>query len=549
MEAVLPKTINYLDTLPKAIPSEKKRRNFFPANGQSFVAGQTVIIEVSDPRHFLDVSNSFLRFTVTMGNAFGGALTFNPDYGGGYSWLRNFRVQQNGNTIMDLQRYNRLYSAIIAPTTGANDWSQTTSLTNQIGTANRTGAAALNTPATQPETDGGVLKLTQCGSIANALLVANGDSADFCVPLYGGLFSQDKLIPLPLLNQPLQLIFDLEDDINCGAWSAAPGVGQGLTISNFRYCAELVDVPREIIGYLKTVQEQHGGALIIPSSSYEHQQATLDGMVAAGGAVNSGFQGEKIISIPSRKRSIKSVQFVCMSNPAGQIEAIAALGGSAIPGRGIHSVYNLSCSKNPCIVDYQLKAGAHVMPPTAINGPGGRSINVAAGGCGTAPVANLPNKEENRGEVCLEVAKAVGHLGTMIGLGNCNCLTFHNDPLNVGTDWCVSQAQGGGADSIASNNATIVNTLLENQWNFSPFAIDLESYQKEALNAGFDTKSLSLQMNLVININNQRSTLGAVGLTPGPLNLGMVNDVLVDTFTYYDVMYYINSDGTITYSD
>tara|TARA_R110002096_G_scaffold54803_1_gene141262 strand:+ start:1631 stop:3271 length:1641 start_codon:yes stop_codon:yes gene_type:complete len=546
MEAVLPKNINYLDTLPKAVPAEKKRKNFFPANGQTFVAGQTVIIEISDPRHFLDASNSFLRFTAQMN----GALNFSPDYGGGYSFIRNFRVQQAGNTIMDIQRYNRLYNAIIAPTTGGEGWLNTHSLTNQSGAATRTGAAAANAFALQADMDGGVLKLTQCNPIVNPILLGNGATADFCVPLFGGLFSQNKLIPLPLLNQPIQLIFDIEADENVGVWSAAPGGVATLSVSNFRYCAELVDVPRDIIGYLRSVQDLHGGSLVMPGSSYEHQQATLDDMASA--AANGGFVGEKIVPIPSRKRSIKSVQFCCMSD-ASSIAPIAAIAASGIPGSGTHSVYNLSCSKNPYIVNYQLKAGSHVMPPTAINGPGGRQALVAGalGGGGAAPVVGLPDREQNRGEACMEVAKAVGHLGTTIGLGQCCSMTFMTDAENVGTDWVVGQGMAGaGGDVIATSNGLIdAGNIERSQWSFSPFAIDLEAYQKEALNAGFDTKELSLQMNLILNINNTRSSLGGGAGFPDVTNVGLVHNVLVDTYTYYDVMYYINRDGTITYSD
>ena len=62
MEAVLPSNVNYLDTLPRGVPAERKRKNFFAANGTQYRPGQTAIIEISDPRCFLDPVNSFLRF-------------------------------------------------------------------------------------------------------------------------------------------------------------------------------------------------------------------------------------------------------------------------------------------------------------------------------------------------------------------------------------------------------------------------------------------------------------------------------------------------------
>ena len=103
MEAVLPKNVNYLDTLPKGVPAERKRKNYFAANGTQYRPGQTIIIEVADPRSFLDPVNSFLRFSVENQNGAGGV--FVPELGGGYGFIQNFRVQQAGNTIMNIQNY------------------------------------------------------------------------------------------------------------------------------------------------------------------------------------------------------------------------------------------------------------------------------------------------------------------------------------------------------------------------------------------------------------------------------------------------------------
>ena len=112
MEAVLPSNVNYLDTLPRGVPAERKRKNFFAANGTQYRPGQTAIIEISDPRCFLDPVNSFLRFSVSLDA--GAAGTFCTELGGGYGFLKNFRIQQAGNTIMNIQEYSRLYCGIIA---------------------------------------------------------------------------------------------------------------------------------------------------------------------------------------------------------------------------------------------------------------------------------------------------------------------------------------------------------------------------------------------------------------------------------------------------
>ena len=198
MEAVLPQSINYLDTLPKAIPSERKRRNFFAANGTQYRPGQTIIIEVQDSRAFLDTQNSFLRFTLTNQSAAlaGGLGNFSPEFGGGYACIRNFRVQQAGNTIMNIQEYSRLYNAIIGPVTAGRNWKSINSATQNVACYGNlltaVGPNTPNAPGGPGEFDGGMAAASNVSSLANPLLTP-ALSLEYCVPLYGGLFSQDKL--------------------------------------------------------------------------------------------------------------------------------------------------------------------------------------------------------------------------------------------------------------------------------------------------------------------------------------------------------------------
>ena len=543
MEAVLPKSVNYLDTLPKAVPSERKRKNFFAANGTQYRPGQTMIIEVSDGRAFLDPHNSFLRFTVTNQ----GANNMVPELGGGQAFIRNFRVQQNGNTIMNIQAYNRLYCGIIAPTTGGNQWRAATSVyENVAGYGTQTGAAATsNVPAPVLEFNGGHATSSNVPSLNNPMA-----TMEFCVPLIGGLFSQSKLIPLPLVsqNQPIQLIFDLETEDNCVVWDAQPAGPADLLISNVRYCAEMVEVPRDVLGYLSQQQAAHGGSLIIQASSYEFS----NGVLAAGAT------GAHIINIPSRKRSIKSIQFVAMAN-ATTIINFAAAAGSGIPaGSGPWGVFNLSTSNNPCIASYQLRAGSLVMPPTAIQGPGGRNNGVVglpgAPRAGNITVAGLPNEDSNKGEAAFEMAKALGHLGSTMGMGGCSRLTYANSDQvgfgNTGTNWVCGQGMAGaGADFICGPEGLAPGApSVGDQWKFSPFAIDLEAYQHQAIDSGLDTKTLSLQMTLHLEIDNVLSIpdTGGGGFAAAA---GQSSPVQFDIYTYHDILYYFNSDGSITYSE
>ena len=547
MEAVLPSNVNYLDTLPTAVPAERKRRNFFAANGTQYRPGQTIIIEISDPRCFLDPVNSFLRFSLENQSAAGNYV---PELGGGYGWIKNFRVQQAGNTIMNIQEYSRLYCGIIAPVTGGRQWKAVTSVyQNQpsYGTTVQAAGPTINTPGGAGECDGGMITAVNVGSMANALLTP-AVSADFCLPLFGGLFSQDKLIPLPMLNQPIQLIFDLNEAQYAGACDFVPAPADFL-ISNVRYCAEMVEVPRDVLGFLSQQQQAHGGALVIPTSSYEYQRANLE----------AGATGSQILNIPSRKKSIKSIQFVAMADPT-TITAFAGAAGSGMgANRGPWEVFTQTTSANPCLVSYQLRAGSMVMPPTAIQAAGGRGPPGGAGvNAGVAPVAGLPNNDNNKGEQVFELAKAFGHLGSAIGLGGCARLTYSNPEVTfggaqvrIGTNWVVPQGQAGpGADGIGQPEADVAGgpPAFGDQWKYCPFALDLEAYQNEALNSGLDTKTLSLQMQLHLEIANDRSVAdtGGGGLAAAA---GQSSAINFDIYSYHDILYYFNSNGSITFSD
>ena len=73
---------------------------------------------------------------------------------------------------------------------------------------------------------------------------------------------------------------------------------------------------------------------------------------------------------------------------------------------------------------------------------------------------------------------------------------------------------------------------------FAPFGLDFEAFQKEAVNSGLNTESLALSMDLVLDIDNPSAVAGE----------RQEQQVNLDIYTWYDIIYYINMDGTITYS-
>lgn len=545
MERVLPKTVDYLDVLPKAIPAERKRKKFHPANGTQYTQGQTIIIEVADPRHFLDPANSFLEFTFQ--NNSGQNLSL--DFGGGETLIRNLRLQQAGNQILDIQNYNRLMCAIINPVFHnrykENEGSinnMSSGDTNMIATVN-----GRNVPSIAGDNNSGKnsgSSYTLCGNGAAAAndrgMIANGGSVVFSIPLTGGLFSQAKLLPLPLLREPLQIIIDLEPNIQTiGVYTAAPAAGGSYLINNVSYTSELIDVPREVLSMLRGVQEMNGGSLLLQANSFEYNNGTIP----------PAHNGEITINIPTRKKSIKSLLF-CGQGPRTSLTT-AFTDVMGMTAAGEFSAYTLSQSANFLLNSYQVKAGSLVHPPQPIRGPGGFGMNGVATGT---------NAQLQRGEAVEELSKSFGFLGTTIGSGVLNTATYSPIKKTQTIDGGAAVVDVPGADMVkldaggailrqrdivggsGARAAGAPNELTlggrPSQMEFAPFGLDFEAFQKEAVNSGLNTESLALSMDLVLDIVNP----SAAAITQ------QSQQVNLDIFTWYDIIYYINMDGTITYS-
>ena len=480
MEQVLPKSINYLDVLPKAVPSEKKRKYFYASNGTRYLMGATVIIEIADPRSFLDANNSWLEFQVS--NTTG--ATIGLDLGGANNFIQNFRCIQAGNELFRINNYSKLVNAVIAPVQDVSDVRGDKSLIGLGRFQNANGVGFQN---------GELAALATAGADMTGAHNANtqiGAGANFNVstPLIGGFFSQagqPKLVPLPLLNQPIQLMFDLSTVEDIGVFSGLPATYE---ITRARFVAELVEVPRDVLGYIKEVQLMHGGSLSMQCSSYEHSSA---GIAAAA-------TGQQVIPIPSRKRSIKSIFFV----GASQTYTGAGVGAA-------WNTYNLSFGGTMDLVDYQVRAGSIVVPQPGVTCQGTTN--------GVEPKATY----NNRGEMLQELTKSFGKLNATVGSGLLNRLSY----ASTNSDNAIT-------DAFAAPSQQSPQT--DDPYIVCPFGLDLEAYRNEAINSGFDTQTLSLEMNLQLNLATP-----AVAVEP----------IIVDCWTLYDMQLYFNADGSMTFED
>lgn len=523
-ERVLPSNVDYLDRPPKAVPSERKRRKYYPANGTQYSPGQTIVIELSDPRCLLDPANSFLEFDYENLSA----RSLGLDIGGGSVFIKRLRLVQAGNEIMRINEYNRLVSAIVDPVMNRLNTQRVSALTNLTGFDNDGDLIVPNGALDGRDTAyARHSELDRIEATGNPLARAR-----LCVSLIGGLFSQDKFLPLPMLKEPLQIHIDLEADgreIGCYNLNPAEDPDTLYRISNVSYTAELVEVPNMVLDNLKSVQARMGGSLIVQAQSYEHFSAQTE----------AGFSGETNLRIPSRKKSIKSLLWVCEGDKTTLATAFTDA-AAAVPS-GIGRIYTKSFSANPFLAGYQIKAGSMVFPPQKIQAPGGKGVGGTAGLTGADAILR-------RGEAINEVMKAFGLTGTMIGSGTLGSTTYATNNLtnsalavgenpvdDFGADYVATTTNGAGVNVIRPvDNGGRNNTVIGAGYHCTPFALDLESFQKDAVLSGIDTETMALQMELIVDIEN------GAGNQTQPVNF--------DIYAWYDVMYFFNSDGTITYS-
>ena len=497
MERKMPSSIDYSDVLPLSVPAVSRRRKFFPVNGGEFsdIGNNEIRIPIHSTNALLDVEHSYLDFTLTNNNIAAGnpgAVNFSPDLGGAAMFFSRVRVEQQGKVLSDTQEYNRLMASVLNPLceTGGGRLAGTIKDFTMGGQAT---AGPNATPFANAARRGDRVALCNHGG---GDLIDGQQSVRFSMPLITGLFTQDKLVPLPLVdkNNPLTIVLNLDVIANYGLYSALPVAGS-MVISKICYNAQLVEVGGDVIQQFSMMRDMMGGQLALAGQDWEHNSTNLQGGAAGGG-------GERVVPIPIRKRSIKSLFWVANS------ESLANTG----PLAGFHLCYNKSFGGTCNIDSYQLKVGSVVYPPTAIEGPGDS--------------AGAPS-QLRRGESIMELCKAIGTLSFAAPSGRIlNTLTYCGDAASAVAAQTASGDNGvGGAPLILDTNEPGC---------CAPFGLDLESFQHTAIESGVDSETMAMQTNLILNIG--AATIGA-------------EDKTIHTWTCYDKQYYFNADGSVSMSD
>ncbi len=481
-DRVLPSNVDYTKILPLAVESRSRRRSFFPTNGQSFASAGNNIIRIDVAASaFLDTRHSYLRFRYT--NA--AANTCGFDFGGGHGFIRRLRIEQAGNVLSDVNHYNKLMSAIILPCQGGIDSVAHRSLTEGQRFANARAQGTSTAPCPAADVSGAVVN-TPCNSSEVVDFVGGGGgslSYTFSIPLMNGLLgtTQDKMVPLQMLgSSPITIEIELADGLDIGAYGGAVAAPT-YTIDDVRYIAQLVEVGPEVDAQLRMVQEVSGGKLVLNGVDYSH----------FSGQVSAGATGTQTINVPARRKSLKSLFFV------GASQSYAAGAGA-----GNHSQsFNLSFGGNMTLQDYQIKIGSVVYPPTPV-------VCDWNGAAGTSAFT--------RGEAFSELAKCWGSVSSVNGTGSLSTINYAVNRGNV-------------AEMVRDPG----NGVAVPSYEFCPIAMDLESFQRTALESGVNTADRSLPISLLLNVQ------GGAG----------ANEAFnIDAYVAYDSLYFIDSVGNIRVS-
>ena len=393
--------------------------------------------------------------------------TFGLDNGGLHAFVRRLRLEQAGSILFDCNRYDKLLSAILLPCQSNLQTQADRSITEAQRYGNDGAAGALNDPEGAANTGGEFINGVHNQEDQFAV---NGEFT-LCAPLVGSLFSQDKLVPLQLLSSsPLTIEIELAPAGDVGIVAGMNNMTD-YTITNIAYVAQLVDVSPEVDNQVRMIQELSGGAIVLNCTDYTH----FNGNIAANST------GTQAINVPARRKSIKNLLFV------GASQVFGAGGGQALQ----RVVYNTSSGGHMNLIDYQVKVGSIMHPATPIR------CNFNVGG-----------DINTRAEAFEELTKCFMPVSNAIGLGG------------------LSRVNYAVADGQTGNMAA-----TGNRPTYCPLGVDMEAFQRTAIEAGISTAEKSTPITLLLNIGT-----------------AMANSINIDAYVSYDALYYIDSSGVISVS-
>ncbi len=424
VERKAPKSVRYSDVLPMALPSSSNRRIFLPTTGAEYAPDGNNIVRIdlaSDS--FLNPQNTYLQYDLENADATASSkLTQDPSPMAPFA---RQRIESAGVVLEDTFQIGRLYSLL---------------QNNQVSTSNLMSEGSIlgnynedfvtSAPAGTDLTVRANPKFMPSGNAIQR--IDSGESKTICVPIVSALFSQQKLIPLFLLNGGLTLELTLNNAQSVGVASTDDGadppvftfVAPQWKVKNVRVVSEMVEMSNDFYDALRS-EMMLTGSISIHGHGYRHYSNTI-----AGGDSNP------TLNIPARMKSIKSIlsTFHAQENDT------------------TNSQYSTSVFGRENITDYQYRIGSVNHPATA--------VQVATNKLAPA---------------FAELQKCFGKFATIDVGSNCNQHTYRSNETDA----------GGSNEPLRDNH---ISTFA--------IGVSLDSFANEALESGVDTATFSLPVTL-----------------------------------------------------
>lgn len=332
---MLPKNVNYTSKIESA-QARSYRSNIQPQNGQTYSANQTIIINIPTRANlFLDTTNSYLKFSVSLTNTGADALAFARwDSGGASGLIQRLRVYHGSNLIEDIDQYNLLHRMMNdIMVSGDSTYGKLNILTGTR--ADRTVAIPTIADVTGISGKGFSVLNTNNGALlgTNIAVGASTATVDYCINLVSliGSLCGDKYLPLSYATSaPLRVEIQLVDNALKALCAENPCT---FSMTNVEYVASLMELSDSA---MNIINSSNNGPLQYVTTSYANYQwsATIP-------------NGTSTVSmpIPAKYSSLKSL-FIAMRDASKT---------------GVVNYFPLSSQKSH-LVDYSFRVGSVVMP-------------------------------------------------------------------------------------------------------------------------------------------------------------------------------------------
>ena len=303
---------------PSAVNSRSYYQTIAPqSSNQNITPGSTVTFRIPTGRRnqLIDFSQSYMKHTVK--NNANAALKFD---GCGASILNRLDILHGGNSIDNILNYNIVYNYLVNNTLTK---SQRANLSASMGFNPTDTITFVNEANVTTSVSVG----TVAGDKSGASIPA-GASFTCSLPLLGSLFQCDKLVPIGLMSDDIQVDFLLETTAKALIGSAS----SDYSVSDFELNLMYVEVDDATYSEITST---FGEQLYLPTQLY--RVSTID--------IGSAVSGAYSALIPARFSSLKSMHHL----PIPSTYQVA-------------TGYGLSASVNPNIASAQLRIGSQTTP-------------------------------------------------------------------------------------------------------------------------------------------------------------------------------------------